>query len=53
LYPSPNIIRVIKLRRIRWSRYTACIGEMRNVYKMSVIKPEGKRPVGEQAQMEE
>jgi hypothetical protein len=34
LYASPNIIRVIKLRRIRLAGHVALIGEMRNVYKI-------------------
>jgi hypothetical protein len=43
---SPNIIRVIKLRRVRWAGHVARIEEMRNVYKILVGKPEGKRPRG-------
>jgi hypothetical protein len=46
LYPSPNIIRVIKSRRISWVGNVACIGEMTITYKISVGKPEGKRPFG-------
>jgi hypothetical protein len=46
LYPSPNIIRMIKSRRMRWVRHVACIGETRNSYKMLVENPEGKRPFG-------
>jgi hypothetical protein len=42
LYSSSNIIRMIKSRRIRWARYVARIGEMRNAYKISVGKPEGR-----------
>jgi hypothetical protein len=33
LYASPNIIRVIKSRRMRWAGHVACTGEMRNAYK--------------------
>jgi len=37
---------VIKLRRIRWMGGTlACMGEMRNTYRILVRKPEGKRPL--------
>jgi len=42
LYGSPNIIRAIKLRRMRWFRHVACMGQMRSVYKIFVTKPEGK-----------
>jgi hypothetical protein len=45
MYSSSNI-RVIKLRRMRWSGYKALIVEMRNAYKMLVRKPKGKRPLG-------
>jgi hypothetical protein len=45
LCASPNIIRVIKSRRMRWAGHVACIGEMKNAYKILVGKPEGKRPV--------
>jgi hypothetical protein len=44
--PSPNISRVIKSRRMRWVGHIARMGEMRNVHKISVGKPEGKRPLG-------
>jgi hypothetical protein len=46
LYTSPNIIRVIKSRRMRWAGHVACIGEMRNAYKILVGRPEGKRLLG-------
>ena len=46
LYPSPNIVRVIKSRRMRWAGYVACMGEERGVYRVLVGKPEGKRPLG-------
>jgi len=46
LYCSPNIIRVIKSRRIRWAEHVARMRERRGVYKVSVGKPEGKRPLG-------
>jgi hypothetical protein len=46
LYSSPNIIRQIKSRRLRWARHVARIGEERNVYKVLMEKTEGKKPVG-------
>jgi hypothetical protein len=45
LYTSPNIIRVIKSRRMSWVGHTACMGAMRNAYKILVGKSEGKRPL--------
>jgi hypothetical protein len=36
----------MKSRRMRWARNVACMGEMRNVYKILDGKPEGKRPFG-------
>ena len=46
LYSSPNIVRVIKLRRIRWAGHVARMGEERGAYRVLVGKPEGKRPLG-------
>jgi hypothetical protein len=43
LYSSPNIIRQIKSRRMRWAGYVARMGEEGNVYKVLMGKPEGKR----------
>jgi hypothetical protein len=42
LYSSPNIIRIITLRRMRWAGHVACMGEERNVYILLVGEPEGK-----------
>jgi hypothetical protein len=42
---SPNIIRVIKLRRMRCMGHVACRGEMRYAYNILVRKPEEKRPL--------
>jgi hypothetical protein len=46
LYSSPNIVRVIKSRRMRWARHAARMGEERGVYRVLVRKTEGKRPLG-------
>jgi hypothetical protein len=46
LYSSPNIIRQIKSRRMRWAGHVARMGEERNVYRVLMGKPEGKRPLG-------
>jgi hypothetical protein len=46
LYSSPDIVRVIKSRRMRWAGHVARMGEERGVYGVLVGKPEGKRPLG-------
>jgi hypothetical protein len=46
LYTSPSIIRLINLRRMRWVGHVARMGGKRNVYRLLVRKPEGKRPLG-------
>jgi hypothetical protein len=46
LYSSPNIVRVIKSRRMRWTGHVARMGEGRGVYRVLVGKPDGKRPLG-------
>ena len=46
LYPSPNIFRVIKSRRMRWEWHVVRMGERRGVYRILMGKPEGKRPLG-------
>jgi hypothetical protein len=46
LYSSPDIIRLIKPRRMRWAGHVARIGEERKLYKALVENPEGKRPLG-------
>ena len=43
LYCSPNIIRVIKSIRMRWTEHVACMGDKRVVSRVLVVKPEGKR----------
>jgi hypothetical protein len=42
LYASPNIVRVIKSRRMRWVGHVACMGEERGVYSVLVGKAGGK-----------
>jgi hypothetical protein len=46
LYSSPNNIRQMKSRRMRWAGHVARMGEERKVYMVLVGKPEGKRPLG-------
>ena len=46
LYSSPNIVRVIKSRRMRWAGHVALVCEERVVYRVLMGKPEGKRPLG-------
>jgi hypothetical protein len=46
LYSCPNIIRMIKSRRIRWARHVVGTGEKRNPYRILVGKLKGKRPLG-------
>jgi hypothetical protein len=45
LYSSPDIIRQMKSRRMRWAGHVACMGEGRNMNRVLVGKPEGKRPL--------
>jgi hypothetical protein len=46
LYSSPSIIRIIKSRRMRWAEHVARMGEKRNVYRLLVGKPQGKKLLG-------
>ena len=46
LYSSPNIVQVIKSRRMRWAEHVVRMGERRGVYRVLVGKREGKRPLG-------
>jgi len=46
LYSSPNIVRVIKSRRMRWAGHVARMGGEKVVYRVLVGKPEGRRPLG-------
>jgi hypothetical protein len=45
LYSSPDIIRQMKLKRMRWAGHVARMGEGRKFYRVLVRKPEGKRPL--------
>jgi len=46
LYCSPNTMRVIQSRRMRWAGHVARTGEERGVYRVLVGEPEGRRPLG-------
>jgi hypothetical protein len=46
MYSSPNIIGMIKSRRMRWAGHVVRMGECRSVHRVLVEKPEGKRPLG-------
>ena len=46
LYSSPNIIRSLKTRLLRWAVRVARMEQSRNAYRVLVGKPEGKRPLG-------
>jgi hypothetical protein len=46
LYSSPSIVRVIKVRRMRWARHVAHMGEVWGAYNILVRRPEGRRPLG-------
>jgi hypothetical protein len=45
LHSSPNIIRMIKSMRMKWTGHVARMGEKRNAYRILVGKPEGERPL--------
>ena len=46
LYSLPNIVRVVKSRRMKWAGHVTRMGEGRGVHRVLVWKPEGKRPLG-------
>jgi len=46
LYSLPNIVRVVKPRRMRWTGHVVLMGQGRGVHRVLVGKPEGKRPLG-------
>ena len=46
LYSTPNVVRVIKSRRMRWAGHVACVGDKIVAYRDLVGRLEGKRPLG-------
>jgi hypothetical protein len=46
LYSLPNIVLLVKSRRMRWVGHVALMGEGRGVYRVLVGNPEGKKPLG-------
>jgi hypothetical protein len=46
-YSLPNIVRVVKSRKMRWAGHVARMGQERGVHRVLVGKPEGKRPLGD------
>ena len=46
LYSSPNIVRVIKSKRMRLAGHVVHMGDRRSIYRVLVANPEGKRPLG-------
>jgi hypothetical protein len=46
LYSSQNIVTVIISRRMRWAGHVARMGKGRGVYRVLVVRPGGKRPLG-------
>jgi hypothetical protein len=46
LHPSPNIIKMLKSRRMRWAVHVERMGAKMNSYRILVRKPEGNRPLG-------
>jgi hypothetical protein len=47
LYSLPNIVRVVKSRKMRWAGHVARMGVGRGVHRVLVGKPEGKRTLGD------
>ena len=46
MYSSPNIIRNLKSRRLKWAKHVTHMEQFRNAYRVLVGKPESKRPLG-------
>ena len=46
MHSSPNIVWLVKSRKMRWVGHVTCMGESKGVYRGLVAKPEGKRPLG-------
>jgi hypothetical protein len=51
LYFSRSIIRIMNSRRMRWAGHVVRMGEKRNAYRLLMVKPEGKRPLGRPRRM--
>ena len=47
LSSSPNTVRVIKSKRMRWAGHVACMGDRRGIFRILVGKPKGKRHLGD------
>ena len=45
MYTSPNIIRILKSRRLRWTGHVTRLEQSRNTYRVLVEKPERERPL--------
>jgi hypothetical protein len=52
LYSSPNIVRVIKSRRMRWAGHVARMVKGRGVDRVLIGRPEGKRPLEDNIKMD-
>ena len=46
MYSSPNVVRNLELRRLRWAEHVAHMKESRNAYRVLMGRPKGKRPLG-------
>jgi hypothetical protein len=46
LWPKPNVIRVVRSRKIGWAAYIACMRNKKNSFKILICQPEEKRPLG-------
>ena len=46
LYDSPDVVKIMKSRRLRWAGHVARMGEKRRLYSILVGRPDGKRPLG-------
>ena len=46
LYTLPNIVWVVKSRRMRWAGHVARMRQGRGMHRVLVVRPEGKRPLG-------
>ena len=46
LYDSPDVVKIMKSRRLRWAGHVARMGEKRRLYSILVGRPDGRRPLG-------